>query len=463
MSQEVATESLTRSELRSARAEIARRISHERRVYLLALLAGLPGSATALYLLWFGDFTPKVQWTATVAIVSVWLGLVTAIRHRVVFPLQTLSNLLAALREGDYSIRGRDARTNDALGEVTREVNALAQTLREQRLDALEATALLRKVMEEIDVAVFSFDGEHRLRLVNREGERLLKMPAERLLGQSAEEIGLSECLAGGEGARLMDAAFPGASGRWEVRRTMFRQGGLPHVLLVLSDLSRALREEELKAWQRIVRVIGHELNNSLAPIKSISGSLKSMLSRETRPPDWEEDMQRGLAVIGSRSEALSRFMEAYARLAKLPQPKLQQVDIGALIRRVVGLETRIEIDLRAGPELTLSADPDQIEQLLINLIKNAVDASLETGGGVRAGWQKSGNHVDIFVQDEGPGLSNTTNLFVPFFTTKPGGSGIGLVLSRQIAEAHGGSLSLDNREDRTGCVATLRLRTRVG
>jgi two-component system, NtrC family, nitrogen regulation sensor histidine kinase NtrY len=239
----------------------------------------------------------------------------------------------------------------------------------------------------------------------------------------------------------------------------MFRQGGLPHQLLVLSDLTRALREEELKAWQRIVRVIGHELNNSLAPIKSISGSLKAILGRPTRPPDWEDDMQRGLAVITSRSESLSRFMEAYARLARLPQPKLQSVDVPNLVRRVVGLETRLEVGLIPGQDVVLQADPDQLEQAMINLIRNAVDAALETGGGVRVGWTRSGGHVDVWVQDEGPGLSNTTNLFVPFFTTKPGGSGIGLVLSRQIAEAHGGALTLDNREDAQGCEARLRLR----
>ena len=254
----------------SQKAELTgSRITHDRRVFFMALFAGMPGVAVAMILLWRGDFTPKVQWTITVLVVSVWLGLVTGIRHRVIFPLQTLSNLLAALREGDYSIRGRVARGDDALGEVTREVNMLAQTLREQRLDALEATALLRKVMEEIDVAVFSFDGDHKLRLVNRAGEILLKTPAERLLGQSASDLGLDDCLEG-ETPRLINAGFPGSAGRWEVRRSLFRQGGLPHQLLVLSDLTRALREEELKAWQRIVRVIGHELNNSLAPIKSI-------------------------------------------------------------------------------------------------------------------------------------------------------------------------------------------------
>jgi nitrogen fixation/metabolism regulation signal transduction histidine kinase len=453
----IKTETTRRSHI--AKRHVQFRLSHDRRLFVMALAAGLPGVLVSLILLWTGSFTPRVQWTLTALILTVWFAFVSEIRQRIVFSLQTLSNILAALREGDYSIRGRDTGKDDALAEVTREVNTLAQTLREQRMDALEATTLLRKVMEEIDVAVFSFDGEHKLRLVNRAGERLLNTPAERLLGFRAEDIGLADCLYEGPGARVMDAVFPGGSGRWEVRQSMFRQGGLPHQLLVLADVSRALREEELKAWQRIVRVIGHELNNSLAPIKSISGSLISMLRKASRPGDWEDDMQRGLAVIGSRSESLSRFMAAYARLAKLPQPKLQPVDIGALLRRVVRLETRIEVSLQPVPELIIKADGDQLEQLLINLVRNAVDASLETGGGVRVGGERSGAYLELFVQDGGPGLSNTTNLFVPFFTTKPGGSGIGLVLSRQIAEAHGGTLTLANRDGAPGCEARLRLR----
>src|SRR5215471_17416893 len=406
-----------------SRGRIAFRLSHDRRLFFMALIAALPAVVVSLTLLWTGSFTPRVQWTLTALILVVWLAFVSEIRQRVVFSLQTLSNILAALREGDYSIRGRDSRNDDALAEVTREVNTLAQTLREQRMDALEATTLLRKVMEEIDVAVFTFDVEQKLRLVNRAGERLLNMPSERLLGLKAEDIGLADCLREGASSRVIDAAFPGGSGRWEIRRSMFRQGGSPHQLLVLSNLSRALREEELKAWQRIVRVIGHELNNSLAPIKSISGSLTSLLQKDSRPIDWEEDMLRGLAVIASRSESLSRFMAAYARLAKMPQPKFQPVQIGALVRRVVGLETRMKVSLNAGPEFTLQADADQIEQLLINLIRNAVDAALETSGGVRLHWNRSTGYIDVVIQDDGPGLSNTTNLFVPFFTTKPGGS----------------------------------------
>src|SRR3954468_20619816 len=437
------------------------RLSHDRRILLMAFASALPGALISLIFLWTGEYTPKVQWTLTVVIVTFCLGFAFALRERVILPLQTLSNLLAALGEGDFSIRARGARGGDPLGEVMIEVNTLVETLRHQRLDALEATTLLRKVMAEIDVAVYTFDDARALAFVNRAGARLLAQVPERLLGRKAGELGLEECL-DGDAPRVINTAFAGGVGRWEIRRSSFRQGGLPHELLVLSDLSQPLREEERQAFQRLIRVIGHEMNNSLAPIKSIAGSLSTILEREPPPSDWRDDMQRGLAVIASRSESLSRFMSAYARLAKLPPPKLAPLDIGAVIDRVVTLEKGHNIQVAGGPRVTVHGDSDQLEQLLINLLRNAVDAVRETAGAVRVGWQRlpgsSPPAIELWVDDEGPGLSNTGNLFVPFFTTKPGGSGIGLVLSRQIAEAHGGSLMLENREDRTGCRASLRL-----
>lgn len=441
------------------------RLSYERNIQLLALAAGFPGSLIALILLWTGDFSSGTAWTLTLVIVSLWLGFAASLRQRVVFSLQTLSNLLAAMREEDFSLRGRGANNEDAMGEVMIEINALSETLRTQRLGAIEATALLRTVMEEIDLAIFAFDDKSQLRLVNRAGERLLDRPTARLIGFTAEELELAPCLQGAA-ARTAELNFSGGSGRWGLRRVSFRQGGLPHQLLVLSDLSRTLRDEERQAWQRLIRVLGHELNNSLAPIQSVAQSLEGGLQTALRAPELQDssatpildDLRQGLSIIRSRTEALGRFMAAYARLARLPQPHLAPIDAGECVGRAVKLETRIKVALLPGPKVTISADADQLEQLLINLIRNATDAALETSGGVQVGWSRQGGQLDVWIVDDGPGIPNTANLFVPFFTTKQGGSGIGLVLSRQIAEAHGGELTLKNRSDARGCEARLRL-----
>jgi nitrogen fixation/metabolism regulation signal transduction histidine kinase len=431
--------------------------AHENRVLLSALLSGSAAVGFTFAILLMQDFSPKVRWTVGAVVLAVWAGFAFSARERVVSPLRTLANLLEAMREGDYSIRGRGAHEGDALGEVMVQVNAMGATLRAQRLGALEATALLRKVMEEIDVAVFTFDAGENLRFVNRAGERLLSANASQILGRSAAELSLDEFLHH-EPSRIVTRTFPGGAGRWEIRRTGFRESGLPLTMLVVSDLTRALREEELQAWQRLVRVLGHELNNSLTPIKSIAGSLAQLLARQPRPDDWEDDMRDGLAVIASRSEALSRFIGAYSRLAKLPRPRLAPVEIHTLARRIAGLETRLSVKVEEGPRVTVMGDGDQLEQVLINLVRNAADASLETGGGVTIRWNLHDGQIVVTVLDEGLGLSNTSNLFVPFFTTKPGGSGIGLVLSRQIAESHGGSLELSNRQDARGCEARLSL-----
>jgi nitrogen fixation/metabolism regulation signal transduction histidine kinase len=439
------------------RKKLRHRLTFEGHTTWLIVGATAPAAVVALALLWFGDYTPKVQWTLTLLIAATAAGFIMSAREHIVRPLQTMTNLLAALREGDYSIRARGAKVDDALGEVLLEINALGETLRTQRLGAFEATALLRTIMAEIDVSVFTFDPERRLRLVNRAGEDLLGRTIDKLLGRKASELGLEVVLEADEDTPHT-LNFPGGSGRWGVRRSAFRERGLPHELVVLTDLSKTLREEERNAWQRIVRVLGHELNNSLAPIKSIAGSLETLLRRDPPPADWKDDARSGLNVIATRAESLSRFMQAYARLARLPPPQKERVVLAELVQRIVSLETRLAARIAASPDVVINADAAQVEQLLINLLHNAVDASLETGGAVVVGWREISECVELYVRDEGHGIMNPTNLFVPFFTTKPGGSGIGLALSRQIAEAHGGSLRLANRKGARGCEALLRL-----
>ena len=429
----------------------------EDRVLVLALGTGLPGTLLSLLFVWLDTHSPKLRWTVTLVVVFLWGWLAVNQRDRVVRPLQTLANLLSALREGDFSQRARQPEEPDALAEVIQEVNAIGEILRQQRLGAVEATALLHRVVDEVEVAVFAFDEQRRLWLVNRSGERLLAERSERLLGKPADALGLAELL-DGEVSRILPLTFPGGPGRWEIRRSSFRERGLSQRLLVIADLSQTLREEERQAWQRLIRVLGHELNNSLAPIHSMASTLAGLLTREPPPEDWIDDMRQGLDVIGNRSGALISFMAAYARLARLPPPRRTPFELAGLIRRTAALETRLPVYVENGPEVTIEADPDQVEQLLINLIRNAVDAALETGGGVGVGWRRDGEQIEVRVEDEGTGLSNLENLFVPFYTTKPGGTGIGLALSRQIAEAHGGSLTLDNRAPEPGCVALLRL-----
>jgi nitrogen fixation/metabolism regulation signal transduction histidine kinase len=433
-----------------------RSLRFETRIFLLALAAAAPAVVATAALLRRGAYPPGVRWTVLALVAALALSFAATLRRRVMLPLHRIANLLQATREGDYSQRARGADGGDALAEVLREINVLGATLAEQRREAVEAEALLRKVIAEIDVAIFTFDAGDRLRLVNASGRRLLAKPESQLLGSSAEDLQLAELLAGPL-ARSLERSFAGAEGRWEVRRSTFREGGLPHRLVVITDLSRVLREEERQAWQRLIRVLGHEMNNSLAPIRAMADILASLLQRDPPPSDWRQDMETGLSIIVQRSESLSRFMAAYSRLARLPPPRLVPVDVGELARRVAAFESRRVVRVVGGPQGAVSADADQLEQLLINLLRNAVDAVEATDGEVVMSWHQRPGWLEMRVDDDGPGLPETANLFVPFFTTKPGGTGIGLVLSRQIAEAHGGTLTLENRCN-GGCRARLRL-----
>ncbi len=428
-----------------------------RTLVLRLVTAGLPLFGVALTLAIVDHVPQSVALAMTGAAAAVWVAGVLGVHRSAVQPLRTLASLLGGLRRGDYSMRSARARVDDPLGLVMFEANALADTLTEQRIGALEATALLRKVMGEIDVAVFAFDEESCLRLVNRAGERLLGSPRERLERESAASLGLDRLLEG-PSPRVVELAFPGSSGRGEIRRSMFRQNGRPHTLLVVADVSRALRQEELAAWRSLVRVLSHEINNSLTPIASVAGSMRRVIDRDPRPPDWDDDVRRGLELVEGRAGALRRFMAAYARLARLPPPDLKQVELAPLVVRVAALESRMRVDVERGPDVIVQGDADQLEQLLINLLTNAVDAALPEHGRVAVGWAKEGAAAVVRVRDEGPGLAETANLFVPFFSTKPGGNGIGLALSRQIAESHGGSVALRNREDGRGAEALVRL-----
>src|SRR5580698_7288202 len=458
---------------------IGRSAPFERRIRLLCLLIAAPAFVLAAILLWNANASRTMMVTVLGGVALLSLIASGLLVEQIVRPLQTLANVVSSLRESDYSFRARGARQLDALGELALEVNEFADLLQSQRVGELEASALLRCVISSMDAPVLAFDPEHRLRLVNPAAEHIFHLIAGRDLGSSADDLQLAEVLDQPDRGIFV---LGGKSNpvHWMVRRSSFRQHGIPHTLLLLSDVSIALREQERDAFQRLIRVIGHEINNSLTPIKSIAGSLRSWIHASGSQQHTVDasgvdhdlfNLDRGLKIIENRAESLNRFIQAYRQLAQLPPPALQPVSLHPLMERAVALETRVAVQFNPGPDIVLQMDPDQIEQLVINLLRNAAEAALArfpeapSNGHVATDapevsitWRTIPRAVVILIQDNGVGLSNPSNLFVPFYTTKPGGSGIGLALARQICEAHGGVLQVANRLDSPGCEAEIRL-----
>lgn len=433
-----------------------RRRSAVRRAWLYSLFLALPGLAFFSILI----YQHQVTTAPTILLAGcllLYLSLVAgSLIEGLIRPLQTLSNVVSSLREGDYSFRARGAGGTDPLGELSAEINALADLLQKQRVRSLEATALLARILEVMHSPIFAFDRDNVLQLVNDAGVQLLGIPYARCFGRTAGELHLEYLLAAPDQSIHSFGTRPN---RWLLRKAAFRQEGVPHTLLLLADVSQPLREEEQAAWKRLIRVLGHELSNSLAPIKSIAGSLLARVDQLRGDEDATRDFRRGLGVVESRADSLHRFVQSYRILAQLPPPQLKQVQAGALLERVALLEQRIEVQLDPGPPAILQADPDQLEQMFINLLANAADASLANGSNpVRISWRLAESTLLVSIEDRGLGIANTENLFVPFYTTKPTGSGVGLALAQQIARAHGGEIRLVNREDVEGARAIVRL-----
>lgn len=433
-----------------------------RRAWVYCLLLALPALIFAGILIYRQRVSFASIILLTICLLLYLVLVAAALIESMIRPLQTLSNVVSSLREGDYSFRARGAGAHDAFGELASEVNALADLLQKQRVRSLEATALLSRILEVMHAPLFAFDRENLLQLVNNAGVKLLGLTYSRAFGHSARELGLEELLAAPDqsihslNSRQVSGSAPT---RWLLRKAAFRQDGVPHTLLLLADVSLPLQEEEQIAWKRLIRVLGHELSNSLAPIKSIAGSLLARVDHMAGEESTLHDFRRGLGVIESRADSLHRFVQSYRLLAQLPPPHLKRISLGPLLERVVLLEQRLPVEFDPGPPALLDADPDQLEQMFINLLANAVDASLANGSHpVKATWRVADTSLLVTIEDRGLGIANTENLFVPFYTTKPAGSGVGLALAQQIARAHGGEIRLVNREDGEGARATIRL-----
>jgi len=441
-----------------------RRLSFERRLRLSLYLLGLPTLLFSCFFLLRHSVDISILCVVMVTLAVGWAFAVSLLMEQITRPMQTLANVVASLREDDYSFRARGGQRNDALGDLALEINALASMLQGQRAGSLEAMALVERVMSSMQSPVLAFDRDGRLKLLNQAGEKAFGLSGQTALGLSAGKLHLEYLLSAADDD-LISISGTQQTSRWVLKRTSFRLRGVPHTLLVLSDVSAALREEERVAWERLIRVLGHEINNSLTPIKSIAGSLRARLTSLQNAGKGDSDFETGLEVIENRAESLNRFLQAYRQLMGLPAPKLKAVSVTALMEQVSRLETRTRVLVTSTVDVTLMLDADQIQQALINLVRNAAEAALspdatdESVPLVQIEWESIGGEIVITILDNGPGLANAGNLFVPFYTTKPSGTGIGLVLAQQIAQAHRGSVHLANRSDGpTGCRAELHL-----
>lgn len=408
----------------------------------LVLMVGIPGPFESALLL---------------ALVLVLTGMAWRILTGRPSHLRSIGSLLDALREGDYGVRGTLPERHDDFHEIVRSFNELAARVQDERRDLHEGLQLLSKTLAALDGAVFAFDEGQRLRLVNPAGERLLGRSGQDVLGRDAAELDLMALFQLTSGT-IHACTFCGQPGRWQITHAVLRSRGQAGRLLLVQPMERALRDEEAQAFRRLLRVLSHEINNSMAPIASMADTLQRMLSaRDGRPgTELDADLRHGLGLIEQRSAALQRFIGGYAQLAKLPPPQLRPTALAPLCERVGLLLNDSRIVVVPGEDLDLLADVDQLEHVLINLLRNA----LESGGDepVVLQWAFSDQQTTIEIIDGGHGLPASENLFVPFFTTKPGGAGIGLALCRQIVEAQNGSLALRPRADAPGTVAVIVL-----
>ncbi len=420
------------------------------------LLVASPALLALACVLCVGPPEPAEALALFVLVVALTFAASHVLSHRP-SRLQTVASLLEALREGDYGVRATVTGHREGIGDIAVRFNELAERLQDEQRSLQESVQLLSKTLAALDGAVFAFERDGRLRLVNPAGERLLGRPAVGLLGADALSLGLAPLfdVASGE---IVAHAFAGSSGRWQVGHARLRSRSQDGRLLVLQPMERALREEEAHAFRRLLRVLSHEIANSMGPIGSMVDTLQGLLPGPGRSldADLDADLRHGLTVIGQRSAALQRFVGQYARMARLPPPRLARVDVGALCARVVDLFDDSRLRLRAGGALAVQGDADQLEHVLINLLCNAVEAGGEAA--VVLAWRREGAVAVIDVSDLGPGIPSSGNLFVPFFTTKPQGAGIGLALSRQIVEAQHGTLELHPRDDARGAIARMTL-----
>jgi two-component system, NtrC family, nitrogen regulation sensor histidine kinase NtrY len=430
-----------------------RRMATEARLFLWVLTTAIPA---AILLVWLSIESPlpAIAKIAIAVVLLLWIVIVAdVIRRELLSHVRTLSNIIESTRSQDYSMKAARARDPGELAELYQEVNDLTESLKIGRQSEQELLSILETVVSEINVAIIVFDAHDKIRLVNQLASALLKSTAEQLAGVQFGDTVLAQLSISNE-PKLIDFRFPGAEGRWQIRQHHYRHQGQPSRIVFIADLKQVLSDEEIAAWQRLIRVISHEVNNSLTPITSLCQTLTGMLSQSDREAD--ADVRIGLSVIAERAKGLQDFISVYARLARLPEPNRKPFPAVELADRLQRIFAGQPLEIVPFPDVTVFGDPVHLEQALINLIKNGLEANPKGAAAVQLSCVLENDQCEFRIADHGAGIGNPDNLFVPFYTTKHEGAGIGLILCRQIATKHHGSVTLENREEGPGAVARL-------
>lgn len=433
--------------------------SFEVQLTQLSLIASLPLFFLLIWVMIYAEISIYlILLTVLFASISIVLCHVK-IHQKSSYQFRSLSNLLDAMIRGDYSLRGRSNQNDVALNELVDAINGLAIRLNKQRIESIESQLLLRTVINHIDVAIITLSDENELILLNPAANKVLQLSNEKTHKLSIKQLEKLSQLESSQ-SKVMTLMFANQQGKYNVHMEEFRDAGKQQKLFFISDVSNILRSEEQNAWQSLVRVISHEINNSLAPIASISQTLKRFLNRKDDIENHKNDLIEGLSIISQRTNNLKDFVNSYKQISSLPNPQKVPTSINNLVNKIIPLYAKSNIIITDTPNVTMLIDPVQIEQVLINIIKNSVESmqSVNSQGVVDLSWLAEKNTFTLTISDEGAGILNPDNLFVPFYTTKQRGSGIGLVLCRQILEAHNGQLTLTNRLDKNGCLAVISI-----
>lgn len=428
----------------------------ESQLTLLTLMANLLPSLLLIAALVSFDISLFAVGIIAVLLLFLTLYSVSTVWRRSQYQFRSLHSLLDAIVSGDYSFRGSHTAGSGAFGELISSINALAKTLQRQRLQSEESQLLVQKVVDQIDVAIIAWDQNQTIQLINPAARELLGLTETQTNEQTLPDLLVfANSMAVGQ-TQVKDLQFPESRGRYRLHLERFIADGNTHNLLFLTNVSSILRLEERKAWRNLVRVLSHEINNSLTPLKSFSNSLKTQIEKRETDEILKQELLDGVAVIGNRANSLAEFVQSYQKIARMPEPDKKPTDFQTLVNSLVKLFHDNPINLQ-GDSLVLPIDASQIEQVMINLIKNAVEAS-SAAQPVEVSWRQEGSRLIVQIVDNGEGIQNLDNLFTPYYTTKPSGSGVGLVFCQQVIEAHGGFLSITNRHNRSGCEVSMSL-----